>query len=399
MDVEKELKLIFENDTLGLLEVKPVNSPITNNQRLVSSFEEINNFFYENKREPSEISDIIERKLFSRLNEIRKDPFKIKELKKFDKFNLLGEVREIKTINDILENDHLGILDLSNEEGIFKLENINPDLKRNKTDFVARRTPCKNFSNYENKFKEIHNDIKNGKRKLLIFKEQDLKEGRYFVLDGILLFLEKVGSEKRIFNDKSQGQRVRADSRILCIFENGLESNMYLRSLQKQLYQNGSYVSETNEEAISIFNENLGKLASEDKKTGYIYILNSLSHDPRIKNIKNLHKIGYCTTSVEQRISNAKFDATFLMSDVRIIQIYEIHNVNPQKFENLIHSFFRKRCLDISIVDANGENIKPKEWYVVPFRVIDRVINLLENGEIINYSYDYNLEDIIKKQN
>ena len=45
MDVEKELKLIFENDTLGLLEVKPVNSPITNNQRLVSSFEEINNFF------------------------------------------------------------------------------------------------------------------------------------------------------------------------------------------------------------------------------------------------------------------------------------------------------------------------------------------------------------------
>ena len=71
----------------------------------------------------------------------------------------------------------------------------------------------------------------------------------------------------------------------------------------------------------------------------------------------------------------------------------------PQKFENLIHSFFRKRCLDISIVDANGENIKPKEWYVVPFRVIDRVINLLENGEIINYSYDYNLEDIVKKQN
>jgi hypothetical protein len=397
MDIEKELKLIFENDTLGLLKTKPISSPITSDQRLISSFEEINTFFSEHNREPSETLDIIERKLFSRLNEIRKDSFKIKELKKFDKFNLLGEIKEIKTIDDILENDHLGILDSSKEEEIFKLENINSNLKRNKTDFVARRTPCKNFSNYENKFKEIQKDIKDGKRKLLIFKEQDLKEGRYFVLDGILLFLEKVGSEKRIFNDKSQGQRVRADSRILCIFENGLESNMYLRSLQKLLYQNGSYVSETNEEAINIFNENLGKLASQDKKTGYVYILNSLSEDLRIKNMKNLHKIGYCTTSVEQRIINAKFDPTFLMSEVKIIQIYEIHNVNPQKFENLIHSFFRKRCLDISIVDLNGETTKPKEWYVVPFRVIDRVVSLLENGEIINYRYDYHLEDIVKK--
>jgi hypothetical protein len=397
MDIEKELKLIFENDTLGLLKANPISTPITSDQRLITSFEEINNFFDEYKKEPSETSDIIERKLFSRLNEIRKDPFKIKVLKQFDKFNLLKEIKEIKTIDDILENDYLGILDSSIEEEIFKLENVSQNLKRNKTDFVARRTPCKNFVNYENKFKEIHKDIKEGKRKLLIFKEQDLKEGRYFVLDGILLFLEKVGSEKRIFNDKSQGQRVRADSRILCIFENGLESNMYLRSLQKQLYQNGSYVSETNEEALNIFNENLGKLVTEDKKTGYVYILNSLSQDIRIKSIKNLHKIGYCTTSVEQRIANAKLDPTFLMSDVKIIQIYEIHNVNPQKFENLIHSFFRKRCLDISIVDLNGENTKPKEWYVVPFRVIDRVISLLENGEIVNYRYDYELEDIIKK--
>lgn len=397
MDIEKELKLIFENDTLGLLKANPISTPITSDQRLITSFEEINNFFDEHKKEPSETSDIIERKLFSRLNEIRKDPFKIKVLKQFDKFNLLKEIKEIKTIDDILENDYLGILDSSIEEEIFKLENVSQNLKRNKTDFVARRTPCKNFSNYENKFKEIHKDIKDGKRKLLIFKEQDLKEGRYFVLDGILLFLEKVGSEKRIFNDKSQGQRVRADSRILCIFENGLESNMYLRSLQKQLYQNGSYVSETNDEALNIFNENLGKLVTEDKKTGYVYILNSLSQDIRIKSIKNLHKIGYCTTSVEQRIANAKLDPTFLMSDVKIIQIYEIHNVNPQKFENLIHSFFRKRCLDISIVDLNGENTKPKEWYVVPFRVIDRVISLLENGEIVNYRYDYELEDIIKK--
>ena len=398
MDIKKELKQIFENDHFGLLEIKAKSNPINNDQRLVASFEEVNLFFENNKKEPSAESDVIERKLYSRLKELRKDPFKIKDLKKYDKFNLLKEIKEVESIKDILDNDYLNILDSENEEDIFKLKNINPNLKKNKTDFVARRKPCKNFENYKNKFIKIQDDIKKSERKILKFKEQDLRENNFFILDGILLFLEKVGSEKRIFNDKSQGQRTRLDSRIRCIFENGMESNMYLRSLQKQLYQNGSYVSETNEEAINIFNENFGKISLKDKKTGYIYILNSLSADPQIKNIKNLHKIGYCTTSVKHRVLKAKSDPTFLMAEVEIVSIYEIHNINPKKFENLIHIFFRERCLDVKILDSSGNYIKPKEWYDVPLRVIDRVINLLENGEIVKYKYDYHLEDLINKE-
>ena len=38
-------------------------------------------------------------------------------------------------------------------------------------------------------FKKILNE---GKRKLIIHKEHHLKEDRYFVLDGILLYLEKI---------------------------------------------------------------------------------------------------------------------------------------------------------------------------------------------------------------
>jgi hypothetical protein len=145
MDFKKELENILKNDPLGLLVVKPTLSPITSNERLASSFEEINIFFEKNNREPTEDLDIIERKLFSRLKEIKKDPFKIKDLKKFDRFDLLGEIKEIKSISDILKNDYLGILDSSNEEDIFKIKNINPNLKKDKADFVARRRPCKNF--------------------------------------------------------------------------------------------------------------------------------------------------------------------------------------------------------------------------------------------------------------
>ena len=62
MDFKKELENILKNDPLGLLVVKPTSSPITSNERLASSFEEINIFFEKNNREPTEGSDIIERK-------------------------------------------------------------------------------------------------------------------------------------------------------------------------------------------------------------------------------------------------------------------------------------------------------------------------------------------------
>ena len=42
MDFKKELENILKNDPLGLLVVKPTSSPITSNERLASSFEEIN---------------------------------------------------------------------------------------------------------------------------------------------------------------------------------------------------------------------------------------------------------------------------------------------------------------------------------------------------------------------
>ena len=45
MDRDKLLKEIFENDPLGLLVVKPTNSPGRNeDERLVASFQEINLF-------------------------------------------------------------------------------------------------------------------------------------------------------------------------------------------------------------------------------------------------------------------------------------------------------------------------------------------------------------------
>jgi len=386
LDFDSELKKILTEDPLGILKNRTIQ-PITSNQRLNDSFEEINDFIDKNKKEPSESVDINERKLFSRLKELRKDFDKISILKDLDRHNLFKDAKEIKTVDDILENDVLGLLD-DDPENIFNIKNIPKN--KTKTDFVARRKPCKNFKDYEDKFKEIQKEIKEGKRKLIIHKEHHLKEGRYFVLDGILLFLEKIDDPiVKEFNDKTQGKRKRLDPRIRCIFENGLESNMYLRSLGKELYNNGSTVIQSNEDDLQQFEEGFGKIDEKDKLTGNIYILSSLSEKPEIKSIKDLYKIGYCTTSIEKRIENADKDPTFLMAPVKIVSSYKIFNLPAQKFESLVHSFFYERCLDIKIADKTGSYKKPKEWYIVPIRAVEQSIELIINNEIQNYKFDH----------
>ena len=393
IDFESELKKILSEDPLGILKNQSVQ-PITTDQRLKDSFEEINKFIDENGREPTESTDITERKLFSRLKQLRKDFDKASILQDYDRHNLLSDVREIKSVDDILENDVLGLLD-DGPDNIFNLKNI--PKKKDKTDFVARRKPCKNFKDYEAKFKEIQKEIKEGKRKLILHKEHHLKEGNYFVLDGILLFLEKIDDPIiKEFNDKTQGKRKRLDPRIRCIFENGMESNMYLRSLGKELYNNGSTVIQSNEEAFKQFNEGFSPITDEDKATGNIYVLSSLSDKPEIKSIKDLYKIGFSTTSVEERIENAENETTFLMAPVKIVSSYKTFNLNPQKFEDLIHQVFSTRRLDIKVADKEGNLKQPKEWYIVPIRVIEQAIELIINKQIQNYKFDHLQNKIIK---
>jgi hypothetical protein len=367
IDFKAELDKILKEDPLGLLKISN-NKPLTPDQRLIDSFNEINSFVNQHGREPEQSTDINERMLFSRLNALKKDFDKATLLKEFDKHHLLEDVKEINTVEDIFANDVLGLID-DDLENIFNLKNI--PIKKNQTDFVARRKPCKDFEKYENNFKTVQNEIKSGIRKLIPFREAHLQVDRYYILDGILSYLEKIEKEIiREFNDRRQGKRKRRDPRIKCIFENGLESNMYLRSFQKELYNNGSTVIGTNEESLEIFNQNLGQFTDADNVTGYVYILSSLSDDPRIQNLKNLYKIGYCTTSVEERIKNADKDPTFLMAPVKIISTYKIFNQSPKKIEDIIHYFFRDRCLEIKVTDNSRLNRNPKEWYEVPIGII-----------------------------
>lgn len=395
MNLEEELKKILAQDPLNILKIKSRGSSVSPDQKLIDSFEEISKFREETGKKPEKNNDIKERTLFSRLEQLKKDPNKIKTLKGFDRFNLLGDEVNLDTVEDLLESDYLGILD-NEETDIFNLENV-PESK-DRPDFVAKRKTCEDFSLFEDLFKEVHKDLQSGERKVLRFKDQDLREKGFYILNGILVYIESVDWEERELKDKAQGSRIRNDGRTRCIFENGLESNMYIRSLQKQLYMSGSSISESNLESTKEFNKNLLGIPEDQDPTGFIYVLSTLSDNTEINSIKNLHKIGYTEKSVKERIKNADSDPTFLMAPVKIKAVYDCYGQMPIKFEDLIHNLFRERCLDITIHDKYGAEKKPQEWYVVPFLEIDKAIPLIDSGEIVNYMYDPIIEKLVLKE-
>lgn len=91
MDKETVLNNIFDSDILGILEIKAKNPVITADDRLIASFEEINDFYEKHNREPQKTTDMNERGLFSRLKGLRANPQKMQALEKYDRFKLLEE--------------------------------------------------------------------------------------------------------------------------------------------------------------------------------------------------------------------------------------------------------------------------------------------------------------------
>ena len=125
-----------------------------------------------------------------------------------------------------------------------------------------------------------------------------------------------------------------------------------------------------------------------------IYVLKSRSTDSKIVGIDNLYKIGYSTTPVEERIKNAENEATYLMAAVEVIAVYQCYNMNPQKFEQLMHKFFGNTCLNLDIFGEHGARYNPREWFTVPLHIINQAIELIISGEIINYRYNHASEMI-----
>jgi hypothetical protein len=369
------IELLLESDVDGLLDAPEKPKKVTHSDRLERAFLEVVEFRRAQGRVPnSQTREIAERKLGARLEGILANEEKISALKHLDEFGLLEAPEAPSSIDDLLESDDFDLL--GDESGLLDVSELPVRRQHFDTGDVARRKPADDFDQFEPLFKQKHAELREGASRLLPYPGMThIVPGAFFVLNGVMLFIAEVGETEY----KKTTVRENKRERLRCIFENGTESSMYRQSLGIRL---------GDEDGQIVTQSHLTEVLADDEVSGYIYVLRSLSDDPQISALKDLHKIGFSRGAVEERIKNAAKSPTYLMAPVEVVAEYRTYNLRASALENLLHRVFAEVRLDITQIDRKGRDYDPTEWFIVSASVIDQSIELIISGEIIDYVYD-----------
>ena len=393
-----DLQLLQELGVDTTAKKKATRSP--KEERIIAGFEEIQRFVEKHGHAPEhgEEKDIFERLYAVRLDQIRKQPECRDLVMAFDSQGLLGDPYEVRepepeVVDDAELLSQLGV-QIPHEGDVTHLKHVKPRAEVRAAEEVASRTACNDFDRFKPVFKAVQEELDNGVRETQPFRDfAEIREDDLFILSGQKVYVAEVGEMFINQNDKK-------DARLRIIYDNGTESDILLRSLQRALNKDeaGRRIVETmpNDSAGPLFS---GISNNEDSASGTIYVLRSKSDNPVIaRNRDVIHKIGVTGGDVQRRIVNAQIDPTFLMADVEIVATYDLFNINRSKLENLIHKFFSAARLDIEIKDRFGNPVVPREWFLVPLFVIDELVEKIKNGTIAQYYYDMESATLVPRK-
>lgn len=375
-------------DELGV-EVEPVKKAIRSprEERIIAGFEEIQRFVEKNGHPPAhgESNDIFERLYATRLDQIRSQEECRSLVQEQDYQELLNGASCIAEPPAEYGSDEELLAELGVEapkEGdVTFLKHVKTRAEvRKAAEEIGTRIPCKDFDVFKPIFEAVQEDLNTGRRKTLPFnKDGSIEEGNLFILSGQKAYVASIG-------DQFISTDGRKEYRLRVIFDNGVESNQLMRSLQKRLWEDetGRRISDTSYGPL--FDD---VQEGEDLASGTIYVLRSKLDHPVLNQSRDvIHKIGVTGGKVKKRIANARKDPTYLMADVEVVATYELYNINRTKLENILHKFFNGAKLDIQINDRFGNPVVPQEWFFVPLFVIDDVVEKIKDGSISKYFYD-----------
>ncbi len=356
-------------------------------ERVIAGFEEIQRFVETHGHTPhrDEDSDIFEQMYAVRLQCIRKQEEYHALLAPMDHQGLLASDDETKCHEpDELDDDAL-LAELGAEDlPITKLDHVRSVAEKQAAEEIASRQKCEDFGDFQPLFEQVQRELDKGLRKTQPFRHNaEIEAGQFFILGGQKVYVAEMGAS---FVKRYGGRDVRRDARTRVIFDNGTESDLLMRSLQRALNKD-----EAGRRIIDLTDAPLfaDQMEAGDEASGTIYVLRSKSDDPYIQKNRNLiHKIGVTSNKVEIRIANAQLDPTFLMADVEVVATYQLYNINRSKLEALIHRIFASARLEIEIKDRFGNPVVPREWFLVPLDVIDEAVKKIQEGTIARYFYD-----------
>ncbi|MGR3565006.1 MAG: GIY-YIG nuclease family protein [Heliomarina sp.] len=367
------------------VEAKKQASRTPREERIIAGFEEIQRFTDEHDHPPhyGEDRDIFERLYAVRLDRIRELAECRDLVKPMDHQGLLeGTFQSTSSDVDELDDDAL-LAELGIEaeaSALTELKHVRSSAEKKAAEEIASRERCEDFETFKPIFEQVQKELNTGLRETRPFEmKAEIQKGRFFIVGGQKAYVAEMGE----LTTTDQG---RTDARLRVIFDNGTESNMLMRSLQRALNKDEAGRRITEPTAGPLFSD---QTIDGDEASGTIYVLRSKSDHPMVAENRDLvHKIGVTNMSVEKRIAGAQLQPTFLMANVEIVATYDLYNINRTKLENLIHRIFEPARLEIEIMDRFGRPVVPREWFLVPLFVIDEAVEKIKNGTIADYSYD-----------
>lgn len=376
------------------VEAKKASSRSPQEERIISGFEDIQRFVDEHGRAPQhgEDRDIFERLYAVRLDSLRTLPECRSILAGFDRQGLLGDqFAAPQEDGEELDDDALlAALGVEAERpDITELKHVRSSVEKQAAEEVANRTRCEDFTKFKPLFEQVQRDLDEGVRHTRPFEmKAEIEPGRFFIVSGQKAYVAEMGE----IEITTQG---RTDARLRVIFDNGTESNMLMRSLQRSLNKDEAGRRITEPVAGPLFAD---QPEEGDEASGTIYVLRSKSDHPMVAQHRDLiHKVGVTNMGVKQRIAGARLQPTFLMADVEVVATYELFNINRSKLENLIHRIFEPARFDVEIRDRFGRPVVPREWFMVPLFVIDEAVNRIKDRTIVNYVYDPNSANLVER--
>ena len=422
--------IFFDEDSAAVfVGVKAKQEKLSVDDKLLGKLKAIEAFYEEHQRLPSVMgADLKEKSLYRSLQALKSDTAHLEALKTHDGYGLLADevpafMQPLHELDAELEPDPdfglIGqeanaheelppaftslddILSFADGDDIFAdlgdlsvVQDVLVDESKGKgvrypDEFMGSRFACEDFWRFEPHFDRIKKALKDGTATFNPLQtEQNLFVGDIFLLNGIVCFI----AEKMVEERKSD----RKNYRLRLIFENGLESNMLMRSLARAIYkdQNGRQILLNDDNALGqMFSQNLDVLPS-----GYIYIAQMEQLKPELAQFKNLYKIGFTRNSVTTRLDGCEDDIAFLESKVRVVASIECKNMDPHVFERMIHTFFAVQRLNMMLKAKDGKMYKPQEWFNVELETILEVAQRIIDKSIIHFRMDNTTGRVVLKK-
>lgn len=363
-------------------------------QRILAGFEEIERFVTQHGRLPQhgEGRDIFERLYAVRLDRLRALPECVAVLKQVDTKHILGAVPNARADGAAGPDDadlQTALSEFAAEDDVTKLVHVRSHEARQAAEEIAERKACKDFETYRPIFEKVQRDLELGLRTTspYVGGDSEINEGDLFIVGGQKVLVAQVIERLEKFGP---------NGRVRVIFDNGTESEILIRSLQRSMSReadaNGRRISSLGSETLFTLVE-----SENDALSGRIYVLRSLSNHPYVvQNRSVLHKIGVTGGDIKARLAGAKKDPTYLLADVEVVASYKLANIDRVKLESLLHRVFAGVRVDLTLKDRFGFEVIPQEWFLVPLPVIEEVVSRIIDESICNYRYDPQTARLVK---